>query len=227
MRSLLIAVEEGGHLGDTLQTRGSLFFGEFCTGRMALPLTFSSWIDSLLSQEGVRQGDVLGSALFALSMTPVYGRGVPNHPEVVRTAILDDLYLVGPPQQTLDAFDILEAEIQDSGLEINCSKSMVLLPSAISGEEGIPALGAMVGRNEQFQREWLLGETKRSHTSLFESLRHVDMPTQHCFTFLRLHAAEDELLDESLSSFCRGSGGQVVRRNNQGDSAIQATAFLH
>ena len=164
----------------------------------------------LLSREGVRQGDVFGSALFALSMVKHFapgqiglanGRAGISRPEVVRVAIMDDFYLVGPPEDVLTDFDHFQNVLADEDVKliINAQKSQVLLPQKYSQDlvsqvkergfsicsEGMPALGAMVGRDSGFSRRWLLDKLQNTHGTLFQALRHVDMPVQHCFQFLR------------------------------------------
>jgi len=156
-------------------------------------------IGTFQSQEGVRQGDVLGSALFALSMVEIFQASREN--TVLPIAIMDDFYLVGSPPDVASAFNHFETALEkDTGLQINYSKTQVLLPEDATHdmrlevkeqglticERGMPALGAVVGRDPDYCRLWLSEKSKTAHTLLFDSLRHRDMPAQHCLTFLRL-----------------------------------------
>jgi len=153
---------------------------------------------TFLSQQGVRQGDVLGSALFALSMDKLYN--AIDNPDVVRVAIMDDLYIVGHSLQVADSFDRFEKLVSahDTGLAINFKKSMAILPTKPAPEnknfldkwgitvcQEMPALGAIVGRDRGAHKEWLLSKLVKTHETLFKTLRHIDMPVQHCIQFLR------------------------------------------
>ena len=61
-------------------------------------------VTSILSEEGVRQGDVLGPALFALSMKELYSSSTEGCEEVCAVAIMDDLYFGGRPKVALQCF---------------------------------------------------------------------------------------------------------------------------
>jgi hypothetical protein len=62
----------------------------------------------LLSTQGVRQGDPLGSLLFAVGVHPVYMETLANQTDTGGVALHDDLTLVGPPEALPPLFSVLE-----------------------------------------------------------------------------------------------------------------------
>ena len=56
------------------------------------------YVDTILSEEGVKQGDTLGSLLFALSMQRLYRRCKEGIPGVTCVAVADDLNIFGSPE---------------------------------------------------------------------------------------------------------------------------------
>ena len=60
-------------------------------------------VDTILSQEGGKQGCVLAGLGFARAMQPLYEAAVKDLPAVTVRAIVDDFTLVGPPQETFEA----------------------------------------------------------------------------------------------------------------------------
>ena len=81
-------------------------------------------VSELLSAEGVKQGDVLASLLFALSMKDIYADSVQDL-ECRAVAVMDDIYYYGPTAPTFNAFGRFASslETRDTGLKINFSKS--------------------------------------------------------------------------------------------------------
>ena len=64
---------------------------------------------TIKSAQGVKQGDVLGSFLYALSIHPAYQQCTPPGDDKVRkVAIMDDLSLVGAYKPVFEAFDRLK-----------------------------------------------------------------------------------------------------------------------
>ena len=66
-------------------------------------------VASIVSAEGLRQGDPLSSLLFCFSVLPEYLSTVESAPGVRAVAIVDDLELVGPHACMLAAFDHLSS----------------------------------------------------------------------------------------------------------------------
>ena len=60
----------------------------------------------ILSAEGVKQGDVLASLLFALSVHSYYSQCIDGLPNLRAVAVVDDFYLVGAPDTVFTVFDL-------------------------------------------------------------------------------------------------------------------------
>ena len=150
------------------------------------------------SCEGVRQGDVLGSLLFSLSMSPSYAaciQGTDCH----AVAVVDDFYILGPPDQAYGCFDIFKDGLPRLLLNLNLPKCISLLPdnptedlihectsrnlqySAFS----IPALGSILSRDPKIISDWLLAQVHKLHQPFFKALLDPRLPAQHAFTLLR------------------------------------------
>jgi hypothetical protein len=90
------------------------------------------------SVNGVRQGDPLASVLFALSMKPIYSRvaaTLDRQGSGVRcVAVQDDFTIVGRPGAAILAMSEFINECARSGLEVNRSKCVVLVPQGRGAE---------------------------------------------------------------------------------------------
>ena len=82
--------------------------------------------DPILSAEGVKQGDVLSSFLFSLSVHPGYCNSVNGLSQVTAVAAVDDFNLVGPIDEVFQAFDTLALVTKPSGLLL-CNPKCVAL----------------------------------------------------------------------------------------------------
>src|SRR6185437_4601033 len=78
------------------------------------------------SCEGVRQGDVLGSLLFSLSMRPSYSACIEGS-DCHAVAVIDDFYILGPPGQAYTCFDHFRGDLPLL-LNLNLPKCISLLP---------------------------------------------------------------------------------------------------
>jgi hypothetical protein len=159
----------------------------------------------VVSSEGVKQGDVLASLLFALSMKNIYAESIEGL-DCHSVAVMDDLYLVGPSGPTFSAFDRFASRLPEAGLSLNRSKSLVLLPSPSPANKinhpqlnklcnqrqlsynrkSIPALGGLLSRNPKIVKAWLLSQVPTQHSSFFDFLRNPRLPSQHAFALLRV-----------------------------------------
>ena len=127
---------------------------------------------SILSSNGVRQGDPLSAVLFCLYLSDVLAR-VSEAAKVRVYAFFDDLNVEGAPAEVMKALAALKEMLADISLEVNTSKSHFAyfhgdeepLPRSIlqtladndiqRHERHIETVGAVVGRDEEAIREGL------------------------------------------------------------------------
>ena len=156
---------------------------------------------SIRSEQGVKQGDGLGSLLFSLSVQSLYRRATRNVRNVRCVAVADDLNLIGPVGEVLRVFDDLSSDIRDTGLRLRASKCGLLWPhrthlpaefSKAAENRSIPifhesmvTLGAPVGFDQDGMNTWLRGQVE-SHSRFFKLLLRPDFPVQVAFLLLRL-----------------------------------------
>ena len=92
------------------------------------------------STEGVRQGDALGPALFAIAYHPALVQVQAEFPDCAVLEYLDDTYLLGPPARAWAATERLHVLARDMcGLEPNMKKIEVYSPSADADLSSVPA----------------------------------------------------------------------------------------
>ena len=148
-------------------------------------------IRSIESHEGVKQGDVLASLLFAVSMKNAYAASVAGL-DCHAIAVMDDTYFIGPPASAFKAFDNFANALQHTGLTLNRDKTTALLPSTSQiytslcssryisySSISIPALGTILSRDRDVTSKWLLSQSSAQHKNLFDLLCHPLLPTQH------------------------------------------------
>ncbi len=151
-----------------------------------------------LSCEGVRQGDVLGSLLFSLSMRHTYSTTIEDT-DCHAVAVVDDFYILGPAQQAFTCFDKFRHALPNLLLNLNLPKCCTLLPDDPPEAllqlctdrhlpyftESIPALGSIVSRDPNIISAWLIDQIKEHHGPFFKALLDSRLPTQHAFILLR------------------------------------------
>jgi hypothetical protein len=138
------------------------------------------------SLEGVRQGDPLGPALFALGLHPVLQSIREDFPDIRIYAYLDDVTFTGEVSELSTVFTRFRNLCENIGLQVNMEKSNIIpginsmsssdLPSNLSGvtlcPQGSELLGAPIGTAEfenaccrrkiQDLRRLLLVQTEKS-----------------------------------------------------------------
>ena len=83
---------------------------------------------ALASRNGARQGCVLGSILYALSMKEIFTEVARTSPDVHALAIADDFTIIGPPSDALRAYrKFVELCDADGSVTLNKKKSFFLL----------------------------------------------------------------------------------------------------
>ena len=131
-------------------------------------------VDSIISQQGVRQGDPLSSLFYSLSAQPIYEKSIQNT-GAEGVADIDDFNIIGPAKQALEAFARLQTECANSpDLVLQLPKCTALWPYASEPPQEVkdecnrigltlkrgwkPVLGAPVGDlvGHAFEvRDWL------------------------------------------------------------------------
>ena len=76
----------------------------------------------LSSQEGVHQGDPLGSALFSITMQPILEDLQSHNKEVTILAYLDNVYLLGSPDRVFHVSERLRSAFSNINLMIEEKK---------------------------------------------------------------------------------------------------------
>ena len=84
----------------------------------------------IISSQGVRQGDVLGPALFCLGLHPLLTSLAEAHPKVKFFAFVDDIVITGSSRWVRKAFSSLVLGLEELGLRVNKQKTFAF------GEEG-------------------------------------------------------------------------------------------
>ena len=142
------------------------------------------------SECGVRQGDTLASFLFAVQMQSVYARALAaGGSKVTAVAVLDDLTLVGPPEDVRRAFDSFEMGCRAIGLTVSREKCQAFWPhgapsgdhSDLFSEVDIPissrrwegVLGSALGLDDAAIGEFVESAAAR-HDRLFNVLSVMD-----------------------------------------------------
>jgi len=98
------------------------------------------YVDTIMSEEGVKQGDTLGSLLFALSMQRLYRKCTSGIPGVRCVAVADDLNIIGKAQGVFQAFTNFQKSLTGTGLVIRTEKCGVLWPKATEPPELISSM---------------------------------------------------------------------------------------
>ena len=156
-------------------------------------------ITVLNSEEGVKQGDNLGSLLFALSMKDIYSDSI-HGLDCHAVSIMDNFYIFGTPLQAVKALTRFESALTTShtGLTLNIDKSLALGPndSKVSDlfiqrhihydTKLLPALGGVIGRSRPAITHWLEDNAPQLHQSLFDSILDPALPSQHAYSLLRM-----------------------------------------
>lgn len=159
-------------------------------------------INRIFSREGVRQGDPLGSLLYALSMRTIFDEAAqPLAPHGAAFAILDDLTLIGKPDQLLNSLDILEQRVPQGSIQFRkcgliyfhqqqqpLSQPLIdrLQQLNIPIHDQIATLlGAPISISAPLVKEELKNNINK-HKKMFQALRDPRLPTQIAFLLLRV-----------------------------------------
>ena len=131
-------------------------------------------VDTILSREGVRQGDVLGPLLFCLGVHDLYSECL-RVSGAQGVAIADDLTLVGKPEQVCKAFAwIADHSVARTGMQISVLKSQLFFPhdhqqhgphtvalmnkypDIVFKRVSLPLLGSIISMQDEVRREFAI-----------------------------------------------------------------------
>ena len=91
------------------------------------PLIYVNGNDAVLisSEEGVHQGDPIGPVLFAVTIHPALQSMQEKYESLTFLAYLDDIFVIGPSEEAVNALSDLKSSLADINLEI-CDKKCVI-----------------------------------------------------------------------------------------------------
>ena len=126
----------------------------------------SQFIPELFSSNGVRQGDPLGPVLFSLGIHPVLTALAEAHPNVMIWAYIDDITLLGTPEDVVKLVEDLERGLVDYGLQVRRDKSVVAAHheeqlrhfdhlGLKQSLEGARVLGSWVAADDETESAWI------------------------------------------------------------------------
>ena len=160
-----------------------------------------SLVARLSSEQGVRQGDVLGSKLVCIALRPVLEELNKKFPNVRVLSIIDDVNLGGPPSEVVQAGLLFVELASKIGYTVRFGKCKMLwfhdlaLPADVAhqlGVWGVPVvrdaciiLGVPVGRDENKMRQLVTAIVDES-AEFFERLLHHRLGVQEAMLLLRL-----------------------------------------
>jgi len=160
-------------------------------------------VDSIMSEQGVRQGDPLASLAFCLSVQPIYERCAAAAPpnEVSCVAICDDFYIVGQYASALACFDAMRVKCDESHFRLNTDdgKCQILVPAnhnfardsdlaarSLVKTTALSALGSFVcfDRSADAAAAWHQREIVDKNAVFFERLGAAAIPLQAALSIL-------------------------------------------
>jgi hypothetical protein len=157
---------------------------------------------SIISSQGVRQGDPLASLLFSLAIDSTLRSIQQTHKVTVR-AYLDDVVITGKPAVCFAAYKQLvnsaqhhlQLKVQPTKCAfINFHRTTAtiqnLINEAAMQQHSVcaPLLGSFIGINDKAVSESLRASSNLSHTQFFDAIKNEQMSTQCAMSFLRLSA---------------------------------------
>ena len=162
-----------------------------------------SFYDSVISSNGVRQGDVLASIAFAVSVQQLFLSSL--SPKSLGLAIIDDFSIVGPTSLALQSFSRLAHNATACQFPLNKSKCSIFWPHSDSVPRQIlefaslhsinvihsaPAtlLGSAISLNSDLLNNWAISKVN-SLDSYFNMLKSPYMRSQMSTALLRLSAS--------------------------------------
>ncbi|XP_062517793.1 uncharacterized protein LOC134193028 [Corticium candelabrum] len=147
----------------------------------------------LQSQEGVHQGDPLGPSLFSITIQPLLSKVQKQHPRVQTLAYLDDVFLIGSPEETVNAFQDLQCQFESTGLLVSkqkCEAYAMAYPDEWSVDiaintSGIDILGTPIGTPDYVSARCT--DKAKSGTELCSKLLELDDPQSSLLLLRHCH----------------------------------------
>ena len=155
---------------------------------------------TISNSNGVRQGDVLASVAFAVSVQQLFVDCLSSAPSVLGLAIIDDFSLVGPAKHVTRCFRSLRDMCAVEQFPLNSSKCFVYAPTRTSlsfdddlelssldlsiNNRSAPILGSVISLRDDPIESFALAQSQ-SHNLFFETVSSPSMHPQMSLTLLR------------------------------------------
>lgn len=174
------------------------------------------FVSCLRSEEGVRQGCVLGPLAFAVTTLKLLSEVRESFPSTTVTAYLDDTALTGKPQEVASAFEHLCKLAEVAGLSVNKAKCEILRPiepsafvDALVVDQGLrscdnvlPFLGSVISHSPARISEWVEAKIESWKAGL-HLLTREEIPAQLALHLARwAMVAKPNSLSRSLPPAC-------------------------
>ncbi|XP_062513462.1 uncharacterized protein LOC134189238 [Corticium candelabrum] len=180
--------------------------------------TKDKMVVKLLSEEGLHQSDPLGLILFAAALHPILIKTQCHHPNTTILAYLDDVYVVGMPDEVVATLSDLTASLQQIGLTIQEDKCNLYFPMTSEdsstdiymSKDGINVLGAPIGTPDYVKLQCI--EAASRGNVLTSKINELDDPRcsllllKHChvptLNFLSRTVSPENLLPSAVIHDC-------------------------
>src|SRR6185437_14321033 len=156
---------------------------------------------TIMSQEGARQGCALGTTLFDLDMAHDVRIAGESDPGVQVVALLDDVFLIGPPEKLRAVFEAIVAAHAKRGTMIQKLKSEFSYFSDVPLHDDVKAwvvqqgfkvsleasvvAGAVVAKDVSAGEALLMRQVEADFAPFFKRACHAKMPLQSALLLMR------------------------------------------